>query len=197
MPAASSASRPWQAVTPEPHMQIGARPGAAPVRECQSSASLAGRTEAAVRPRGSRGYGRLTAPGTWPATASIGSTSPRKRSAPRRSTSVSPSASARSTPSTSSTISGRGRGDERRRGRAGALRRSRPAGLRRPRPRSRRRARRPCRGRPSAASTRGARQKRRSPRRSRRRACRCRCRAARASPRTQRARAADAVRMSA
>ena len=76
-------------------MQIGAR--ARSRRPCASAtAPRAPRARGSGRAasRFSR-KGRLTAPGTWPATASIGSTLPAKRSAPRTSTSVSPRASAR------------------------------------------------------------------------------------------------------
>ena len=49
MPAASSASNCWQAVTPEPHMQMASLPAAPPVASRQRAASAAGGQEAAAR----------------------------------------------------------------------------------------------------------------------------------------------------
>ncbi len=84
-PALSIASSRWQAVTPEPHISTTCCGSRFPITPCSST-----RSSCASRSRPSATFnanGRLTAPGTWPATGSSGSTSPRKRSPARASTS--------------------------------------------------------------------------------------------------------------
>ena len=84
---APSPSRLWQAVTPEPHWCTGLRRARRQRAAEQASNSL--RTAALLKrpsaPRLSLKK-RLSAPGMWPAFASSGSTSPRKRSPGRAST---------------------------------------------------------------------------------------------------------------
>ena len=82
-PAVSIASSRWQAVTPEPHISHLLRIAVAD-HALQFGAQRLWVAQVAIEYV--QANGRLTAPGTWPATGSSGSTSPRKRSPARAST---------------------------------------------------------------------------------------------------------------
>ena len=73
-PACSIASRLWQAVTPEPQEWITSPGARSPSRASNSRAQQAGRLEQASAVEVVDVWKRLSAPGMWPATASIGST---------------------------------------------------------------------------------------------------------------------------
>lgn len=99
-PARSIASS-VQAVTPEPHM-LTTSTGSRPANNSRNSAANC--IGDLNRPSGPKfcAYGRLIAPGTCPATRSMGSSSPRKRTAARASSNMPPSSKCACTASASS-----------------------------------------------------------------------------------------------